>query len=251
MLRIIMSKLNNHSGFSAVEALLILIIVGILGFTGWYVYHAKQTSNKDYSAAANSTVPSYKKKTATKPTATVAPDPYTGWKSASLKYEKVAYKYPSDWTVTDKSASSPKGAGCVYPGTDNVILTSPSNHQVELRTGLECNGGAGAKIFDTIPVASLGQNLHISLAASDLSGTPTDPTSACLYPTATQAGYPPNLKSKNLFVNGSSDIPDDEFCYFPYLFNSRDGTPPQLSASEMENSADFTTAKLIFESMKY
>jgi len=42
---------QKQQGFSAVEALLILVVIGILGFTGWYVYHARQPSDKDYSSA--------------------------------------------------------------------------------------------------------------------------------------------------------------------------------------------------------
>jgi Tfp pilus assembly protein PilV len=60
-----MKKHDSNLGFSVVEALLILVVVGILGFTGWYVYHAKQTSDKNYSAASESTVPTYKKKATT------------------------------------------------------------------------------------------------------------------------------------------------------------------------------------------
>jgi Tfp pilus assembly protein PilV len=44
----------NQKGFSIVEALLILVVLGLLGFTGWFVYHAKQSSDKSYSTAANS-----------------------------------------------------------------------------------------------------------------------------------------------------------------------------------------------------
>ncbi len=49
-----MKRLKNSLGFSVVEALLLLIVVGILGFTGWFVYHAKQSSDKNYATSANS-----------------------------------------------------------------------------------------------------------------------------------------------------------------------------------------------------
>src|ERR1700733_6263863 len=45
-----MSKLKNQSGFSVVEALLIVIVIGILGFTGWFVYHAQTNASKAYKA---------------------------------------------------------------------------------------------------------------------------------------------------------------------------------------------------------
>jgi hypothetical protein len=60
-----MTKHDTNLGFSIVETLLILVVVGILGFTGWYIYHTKQVSNKDYAAAANTSTPTYKKKATT------------------------------------------------------------------------------------------------------------------------------------------------------------------------------------------
>lgn len=44
-------KKTNQSGFSTVEALLVLVVVGILGFTGWYVYHSRNVADKGYGAA--------------------------------------------------------------------------------------------------------------------------------------------------------------------------------------------------------
>lgn len=35
---------KNQKGFSAVEALLVLVIIGLLGLVGWYVYSNRQTS---------------------------------------------------------------------------------------------------------------------------------------------------------------------------------------------------------------
>jgi predicted negative regulator of RcsB-dependent stress response len=47
-------KIRKHEqGFSIVEALLILVIVGILGFVGWFVWHSQKATDKAYSSAAN------------------------------------------------------------------------------------------------------------------------------------------------------------------------------------------------------
>lgn len=35
---------NKQAGFSAIEALLIIIVIGLLVFVGWYVWHARKTS---------------------------------------------------------------------------------------------------------------------------------------------------------------------------------------------------------------
>jgi len=87
-----MKRLKDSLGFSVVEALLILVIAGILGFTGWFVYHAKKTVNKSYSAAAKSTAPTYQKKTSTKAGSSQKADSiYT------LSSVGASFSYPSDW----------------------------------------------------------------------------------------------------------------------------------------------------------
>ena len=45
---------NTETGFSAIEGLLILIIIGIVGFAGWYVYDAHKKANATYNAASQS-----------------------------------------------------------------------------------------------------------------------------------------------------------------------------------------------------
>lgn len=241
---------ENQKGFGVVEGLLILVIVGLIGFTGWYVWHIKQNTDKINNKAA--AVAASTAAQSTKKTATTTTNPYAGWNTATIKYEQISYKYPSTWTLSDSSTPSPKGSdGCVYPGQDKVVLTSPSSHRLEFDTGLLCIGGSGAKTFDSIPVMSLGKNLYITLAAPSEGSTTTNyATSGCLSTTTKQASYPTSdLKSKNIFVNGSSsEAPVNEFCYWTYLSNT---SPPQLSISEVEQSADFATAKLVFESMKY
>jgi uncharacterized protein HemX len=56
---------QDESGFSPVESLLVIVIVAILGFVGWYVYHAQQTANKSLNATASSTTPHFAKDTKT------------------------------------------------------------------------------------------------------------------------------------------------------------------------------------------
>jgi putative hemolysin len=46
-----MKKLSGQSGFTVVEGLLILLLVGIIGGTGYYVWHANKSANKNLSNA--------------------------------------------------------------------------------------------------------------------------------------------------------------------------------------------------------
>jgi hypothetical protein len=49
-----MKRLNND-GFTLVEVLLILIFLGIIGFTGYYVWHSQKAADKALTVSDNST----------------------------------------------------------------------------------------------------------------------------------------------------------------------------------------------------
>lgn len=134
-------KKLNQNGFSAVEAILILIILGILGFTGWFVYHSQNAADKTYSSTDTSTAPKPTKTTAKTPTKPKAEAPaqsyltFTEWgvklplsgALADARYEDItsAYSFPYSTmqvivpaTVTDTC----KGAvvGWIQRVPDNV-----------------------------------------------------------------------------------------------------------------------------------
>lgn len=119
-----MVKRSTDSGFSVVEALLILVIVGILGFTGWYIYHSKRTSDKSYSGA-NSGTPTYKKKAST--TKIVTLDVYVGWTQYCSDYGGVCFKYPQGWQAnsTETDESSVQGVTLVSPSGKIEIIYNP------------------------------------------------------------------------------------------------------------------------------
>lgn len=45
----------DQSGFSAVETVLVLVILVIIGFVGWYVVHTKHNTDKDLGIRGSST----------------------------------------------------------------------------------------------------------------------------------------------------------------------------------------------------
>lgn len=53
-----MIRRTSH-GFTIIEGLLILIIVGLIGFTGWYVWNSKNKTDNTYDSANNSSIPKY------------------------------------------------------------------------------------------------------------------------------------------------------------------------------------------------
>lgn len=41
---------KNSNGFGALEGLLVIVLVGIIGFAGWYVWNAKESTDKTIAA---------------------------------------------------------------------------------------------------------------------------------------------------------------------------------------------------------
>lgn len=118
-------KKANQIGFSIIEVLLILIVVSILGFTGWYVYHAKQASNKNYSAAASLSAPAYKKKAATAVTTTT--NAYVGWKTFCSSKTSACFKYDPSWTFAECAPVQVNEQGNFQncPSSETVSLIAP------------------------------------------------------------------------------------------------------------------------------
>lgn len=77
---------SNQKGFSAVELLLILVFIGVIGSVGWYVWQSKNNSTSQITSNTN---------TDEKPK-----DPYEGWRTYESKLSGITFRYPSDWEFT-------------------------------------------------------------------------------------------------------------------------------------------------------
>lgn len=83
-----MKKLHQ-TGFAAIEAVLILVVVGIIGFTGWFVWNAKQNADKSLDAANSSEQAKIKAKKAAETNQTQPVDETASW----LLYEPPGKQY--------------------------------------------------------------------------------------------------------------------------------------------------------------
>lgn len=128
-----MIRRKDFKGFTVIEILLALIFIALLTLIGLYVVHNHNSSSSaknSSSITANTTKPTSTSKTA---------DPYAGWKTYTLQYEKFSFKYPSSYTINDQSSAD---SSMVTPGTDWLTLTKSDGFVIQIQTGLHDIGGA-------------------------------------------------------------------------------------------------------------
>jgi hypothetical protein len=106
-----MIRLKGSIGFSVLAALLMLVIVGILGFTGWFVYHSQKTADKSYDSESSTHTDSTKNQT-------TANDEYAGWKTYESTDKSLSFKYPGDWFIREDSSLKR-----IYISTDSTAVT--------------------------------------------------------------------------------------------------------------------------------
>lgn len=236
-------KLSNERGFSPIEIIMVIVIVGLLAAVGYMFYKGNHKA-----ATKTTTTTTATKSTTTTPAKTT--DPYAGWKSGTTKYEKINYKYPADWTVKDTSVATEKG-DCVYPGADHVKLAAPSGARVSLSTGINCIGDGDSIPYGADSINALGQNLYLvyeNYQEPDANTKPAGPAFACLAKTKTPT-TPIDFDNKNI-TSDTENKPRGSFCYYPYP-DSDTIAAKASTISAIQSTADFANAKLILESMKY
>ncbi len=123
---------GKQKGFSIVEGLLIFVVVGILGFTGWFVWNSQRQTNEtlDNAAKDNSAVITSTKTPTTNnsaPTATTAKT--TNY--LSIKQWGVKFEIPSSLSDLQYTVS----AGGVYLDSNDLVKLAGSSKYCELGSG--------------------------------------------------------------------------------------------------------------------
>ncbi|TAH33970.1 hypothetical protein EYC59_04095 [Candidatus Saccharibacteria bacterium] len=80
---------TNQSGFSTVEAILILVVVAILGFTGWFVWNSQKNTDKT-TADTNKSQPA------------ISPKKAVPNKDTTTQADQTAYVTVKEWGVRFK-----------------------------------------------------------------------------------------------------------------------------------------------------
>ncbi|MCK9641744.1 MAG: hypothetical protein M0R39_17715 [Prolixibacteraceae bacterium] len=115
-------KNSKQQGFGVVEAILIIVIIGIIGGAGWYVWSSQQ---KHYDNIDGTTAP-----TSTQPTPTTTPsDTYTD------SVANFSVKYPTTWKLVTTKATQAD-----LP-TVSTTITSPTGTKLLLKTDYGGKGG--------------------------------------------------------------------------------------------------------------
>lgn len=130
--------MKNNKGFALLEGLLILVIIGILVGTGWYVYqaHNKTTDSLTNADAANSSTVNYSKNA---PESTSGTGAYAGWSTYTFAPENLKLKFPSDMNIekpTTITGDDPTGAS---KGVYATALANGYHIQMELLTNPSSN----------------------------------------------------------------------------------------------------------------
>jgi len=232
---------KNEKGFAALEAVLVVIILGILGFTGWFVLNAKQNADKSLSSNTSAT-PVIKPGKAND-------DAYAGWKTYTLKNEKLTFKYPSNWNIQYESSSD---------GIDNASFESADGFKFGVSAGtnsiappdstsVDCNPNnyGTKKILASQQVKLDTQRVSIIYLSeySCVDKAQTEVVEAKVVPDAKdQYSYIKAKNAKDSVKEGTSTL----------WFNmSYDASGPHLTASNVMNDKEYQNAKLVIESMSY
>jgi hypothetical protein len=110
-----MTKINkNQYGFSALEFVLVILVLAAIAGAGWFVYknHNKSTVPSSNSSSSSTTNP--------------PANLYAGWKTYTSQDEKFSIKYPSGWSVINDSPNGPEGnmkESATIQGPNNFALS--------------------------------------------------------------------------------------------------------------------------------
>ena len=85
--------MKKQFGFTALEGLLVLVIVGIVGFAGWYVYNANNKTQDSYANADN----------ANTSTVSAKKDPAKDWQTVTANDKSFSFKMPKEWVSLKES----------------------------------------------------------------------------------------------------------------------------------------------------
>lgn len=222
---------NNQKGFTLIEGLLMLLVVSVIGFGGYYVWQNQQDENNSDTILTQEQT----SKAVSQPSNS---DPYKGWKTYALHYEKLSFKYPSGWTVSKQDEN----------GRDSVSIKSPGNFTVMIQNGVQAAG-------DRTYVGNWSTKFDNSLAYLSFvsGGTRLSPNTKVtsyalltLQPEDTSA-VPAGKNVKGCSGCNGTNGPEDSYMQISIGYEPT----KEMSVQAAKLDSNYKNGKLIIESMRY
>jgi len=109
---------RNFSGFSVVEALVVLGVVSILGFCGWYVWQSRLAKGGDSATTAPTSTTDTPTSASDESAAVPIPEGYTEYSDDLYGF---AFAYPKDWGSASVSEESPGRIVVIFTAHDGQV----------------------------------------------------------------------------------------------------------------------------------
>lgn len=212
------------------ELLLVIVLVGVLGFVGYRVYQARQVKPTQQSTSPTRTEPEVK--------------------THKLKYEKYSIKYPLDFTLKDTSQA---GDANSVPDSDSISLTRKNGFELSIQTGLYGIGGAceTCKVVMSKPFTFLGKKVYANFVDADFANGRSSGRVRSIVVTADPTDwFGAGILGKNISPPDGDELNED--LPMGIYMNYADGDEVvEKTLSEMASSKDVAAAIKILESAKY
>jgi hypothetical protein len=229
--------MKKSNGFGLAYVLITIVLIAAAGI-GFYVY------NRDNDKSINN-INTTNKQQGARNNNEQAADPYEGWVTGNLKYEKADFKYPSDWDLSNK-ATATGITGNISPGSDQVTIVSPTDITVTIKTGVFGIGDGFSNVLSSEAITTLDSSYHLNFYTNN-SANRSKAQGACVGTTPTdKANYP---FSRNIQVMNNDEKPFNVVCInYPEDDN---GDVPERLVGAFKNDGSFREAQLIIESLSY
>ena len=249
-----MGKLRNcQKGFTAVEGLLIVLILVVIGAVGYMVYHNNHKT-KTLDASTSATTSSAKSTIANNQKTVPTVSPYAGWNTYTLPKEKLTFRYPTTWTVENNNFTN--------SSNDGVQFVSKTDSSFEILIGAGQAVAAvgnydGNCVQQSNSVTFAGQTAYLDLVgfantnAVPPSCSPASSTiqSVILSKSSTNAKVTNFFHTKNI---PQPTAPSASEIVVDIDYNAPNGTgTTNKTLSEIEGDTDYIDAKLVVDSMTY
>ena len=229
--------MNRQNGFSAVIVLLSILVITVIGFTGYYVWNTQQ----DKKDVANSNSESNTTENPKPIAKTIA------YKNICLKNELLCLDYQEDWQAQLSSSSTANDVSN-YP-SDNLRITSNSGTVFEIQTGIDGIGGGCED--ETYP-----DNNRIKVIKSEKS-TITDNLYVAKVKFSSEIAYAKNGEEKIWLIAQNEVVPTvnvNELLHCTAAFNVYQTLPALKNTMQIEatnlNQADEDALFKMFQSIK-